>query len=117
MAPLARLLIPEDESLVAWDMGFHRPFRVRGPLRSGLTLRRSTWPSKASPHEADIYMRAIDRSESTLKSATIIGLAGSLRVIQAYVRARDMPPPPPSGNPSYTTGVDRWESSAIRVRS
>jgi hypothetical protein len=29
MAPLARLLIAEDKSLVAWDMGFHRLFRVR----------------------------------------------------------------------------------------
>jgi hypothetical protein len=43
-------------------------------------------------------MRAIDRSESMLKSAPIIGLAGSLKVIQAYIEARDMPPPVPSGN-------------------
>src|SRR5262245_22596822 len=97
---MARLLIAQDESLVAWNMGFHRPFRVRGPPRSGLTLQRSTWPSEASPHEVDLYMRAIYRSESTLKSAPIIGLVGSLRVIQVYVRARDMPPPTPSGTPS-----------------
>jgi hypothetical protein len=29
-------------------------------------------------------MRVIDRSESMLKSAPIIGLAGSLKVIQTY---------------------------------
>ena len=101
MAPLARVPIVEDESLVAWDLRFHRPFRVRGLLRRGLTLRRSAWPYKTSPHEVDRqYTCAIDRLESMLKSALIIRLAGSLRVIQAYAEARDMPPPTPSGNPS-----------------
>src|SRR5262245_58027120 len=113
---MARLLIAQDESLVAWNMGFHRPFRVRGPPRSGLTLKRSTWPSEASPHGADLYMRAICRSESTLKSALIIGLAGSLRVVQAYVQQETCHLLPQATRRKRLVWIG-WGSSAIRVKS